>query len=354
MKTPYYFSFLALILLSLPSVAFGKEVNSLFDLLSQQKVLELKLVTSLARLSDNELNTEYQPAQMLFSIAEKSYQLKVKVKSRGRYRRRVCDFPPLKLNFDKDDLKAMGLAKFDKLKLVSHCMDEKSISKEKVIREFLAYELFREVSEYSLRVQLIQITYIDELKPSNRVKRWGFLIEDIDELAHRVGAEEIDTIGMSPSSLDAAQLEKVYVFQYMIGNTDWDVRMSRNVKILQMKESGSYLPVPYDFDFAGLVDAPYAVPNPDYQVQTVKDRVYLGEDRENPHLAPTLSFFHDKKDLFLKRVDHLPEINKEARLDMTSYLQSFFEKDVLRISELSHRNQKAKPTAPEVLQPRGN
>ena len=35
-------------------------------------------------------------------------------------------------------------------------------------------------------------------------------------------------------------------------------------------------PVPYDFDFSGLVDAPYAGPPEGIPVETVRDRIYRG------------------------------------------------------------------------------
>ena len=49
----------------------------------------------------------------------------------------------------------------------------------------------------------------------------------------------------------------------MIGNTDWAVPNNHNVKLIYDKERKLAPPlvVPYDFDYSGLVDASYAVPN---------------------------------------------------------------------------------------------
>ncbi|MEM1220185.1 MAG: hypothetical protein AAGH79_14790 [Bacteroidota bacterium] len=355
MKTPYYLLLSMAFVFFFGSSLIAKNANSLFDLLSKQEVLELKIVTSLDRLTDNDLNRKYQPAKALFEIGNKSFEMDLKVKSRGRFRRRICDFPPLKLNFDKDELEELGLLKFDKLKLVTHCMDEKFISKENVIREFLAYQLYQDISAYSLRVQLVEVTYVDELKPSNKVKRWGFLIEDIDELAARVGAVELDTFGLGQAQMDGLAWEKMTVFQYMIGNTDWDIRMARNVKILQIKKSGALIPVPYDFDFAGLVNAPYAVPNPDFQIASVKDRVYQGEDQNNAHLGQTLFFFKQHREKLLQRVEDLPELSRDTRYEVSTFLNSFFDQDINRVNELSARENKVmRVPASEVLQTRGN
>ncbi|MBK7407129.1 MAG: hypothetical protein IPJ40_03020 [Saprospirales bacterium] len=46
----------------------------------------------------------------------------------------------------------------------------------------------------------------------------------------------------------------------MISNTDWDLSMSRNIRLMrsrQRKNSG----YSYDFDFSGLVNAFYACPS---------------------------------------------------------------------------------------------
>ena len=162
---------------------------------------------------------------------------------------RVCDFAPLKLNFSKKDLVKAGLKEFDKLKLVTHCMDDKSISKEAVMREYLAYKLYNELSNVSLRVQLVKITYVDVNTGEKIKNRYGFLIEDIDELAARNNAEVYERMNVQDNQLIATAENNHSFFQYMIGNADWDLKMLRNVKLLQDKRNGKITVVPFDFDF---------------------------------------------------------------------------------------------------------
>ena len=83
---------MAFVLLTSSSLV-AKNANSLFDLLSKQEVLELKIVTSLDRLTDNDLNMKYQLATASFEIGGKSFDLNLKVKSRGRFRRHIPHDP---------------------------------------------------------------------------------------------------------------------------------------------------------------------------------------------------------------------------------------------------------------------
>ncbi len=48
------------------------------------------------------------------------------------------------------------------------------------------------------------------------------------------------------------------VFQYMIGNTDWSVWALHNVVLLKADSTALPIVVPFDFDWCGIVNAPYA------------------------------------------------------------------------------------------------
>ena len=59
-----------------------------------------------------------------FSTADgAAMELDVNIRTRGNFRRnrKVCEFPPLRLNFQKTQTKDTLFDKQDKLKLVTHC-----------------------------------------------------------------------------------------------------------------------------------------------------------------------------------------------------------------------------------------
>ena len=61
------------------------------------------------------------------------------------------------------------------------------------------------------------------------------------------------------------------VFQYMVGNTDWSMVRFHNVEVSRTPR-GVYVPVPYDFDWTGLVSTRYARPNEGLGIRSVRQR----------------------------------------------------------------------------------
>ncbi len=300
--------------------------ESIFDRLNHREVLEITLETDLGSLINDRKREEYQPA--VFSYEDEKGQeqkWEIKVRPRGKYRRRICDFPPVKIKFSKKDLEAKGLLPFNKYKLVTHCMDNKSLSKDLVMKEYLAYKLYNELTENSFKVQLVKVTYFDSNGDFGKIKRWGILLENTDELAARIGGKECKCVGLKPEDYYPS-LEKIHsVFQYMIGNEDWSLETNRNVKLIRVQKNGKVIPVPYDFDFSGLVDAPYAIPNSNHKLMSITDRAFLGNTCDSRELYATCSYFRSKKKALIKTVKNFKLLNKVVREEVMEYLQSFFE-----------------------------
>ena len=66
------------------------------------------------------------------------------------------------------------------------------------------------------------------------------------------------------------------MFQYMVANTDWSTTFLHNAKVIQLNESKQYIPLAYDFDMSGFVNAPYATVNQDLGLTSVRERLYRG------------------------------------------------------------------------------
>lgn len=302
---------------------FGEQSKkSIFDIMNHTEVLEMTLEADLTDLTTNRRTEDYQVGYVRFSDEEKMEQAwKIKVRPRGKYRRRVCEMPPLKLKFKKGELAVVGLSEFNDLKLVTHCSDNKSESKNWLMKEYLAYKLYNELTDNSFRVQMVRITYVD-IPTGKKTKNWGFLIEDKDQLADRMNAEQCDCNGMDLAKMDTDAEELMAVFQYMIGNEDWDLTMVRNLKMF--KKDGQIIPVPYDFDFAGLVNARYAIPNVSYGMTSMVDRAYFGTSQADEDLTETMKYFDSKRKALISVVKGFKEINFEERATIVSYLQSFY------------------------------
>ena len=295
--------------------------DSFFDRLSLPQVSNVTLTLDLDQiLAENKYNDNYTPAT--FSHSGENWDVDVKV--RGRYRRRVCDFPPLRIKFSKDMLEAAGLERHNKFKLVTHCSDTFD-AKDNVLREQLAYELFALVNGDGYRTQVVNITYQD-IDSDVRIERVGILIEDTDEMANRLGGEECDEcFNLAQNDFRSNALETTAMFQYMIGNADWSARMQRNVKFVQLQAGGRFIAVPYDFDFAGMVDTEYAVPNPDLSQTDVKQRFFQWDFEATPDLQPTIDYFLTKEDAIMDHIENYTLLSKRSRRQVANYIGEFFE-----------------------------
>lgn len=308
--------------------------QSLFDTFEDTDLIKVTLKTNFDQLINDKSNEEYQPATFEYEDAEgNNVVYEIKVKQRGKYRRRICEMPPLKLDFDKDELRANGLSKQDEMKLVTHCIDDPS-SKETIVKEYLAYKLYNQLTPYSLRVQLVKITYEDTTN-KNKIKQFGFLIEDIDELADRLDGKEIEPVNIDKKLLHARQEALAACFNYMIGNADWDTPTLRNVKLIDTQDSLGVLVIPYDFDFAGIVNAPYAVPNGNLGLTSIKQRAFMGLHEEAALLAPIKRFFDAKQEELYETIKACKHLSRIAKSDMIEYLDTFYQPE-LGEQELFH------------------
>lgn len=218
----------------------------------------------------------------------------VKVGLRGKFRRSRCEFAPIKLDFDKDDLRAVGLEEFDKYKLVIPCTADLA-AQDLIRKEHLAYQTYALLADYHFRVQLLEITFKDALGVHPDRVEVAFLIENAKEMAARYDAVELDNALGQPADAYDGKAEVTHaLLQYMIGNGDWSLPLVRNIKVIQLA-NGKLVPVGYDFDFSGWVGAPYASPSREIGQESIYERIYLGYAQEDQLLRSVATSFRDKR-----------------------------------------------------------
>lgn len=313
-------------LLSVPASAGDPDVSkSIFDVMNYQEVLDITIEVDLdsiraGRRSDQEFETI-----LSFQDEDGAWQAwPIDLALRGRFRRSKCDVPPLKVDIKKSLLKERGLAPFDDFDLVTQCVVDKELAKELLLKEYLAYRLFNELSEYSYRAQMVRVTYRNPTTGTEE-QQWGIIIEDTAQLEARIGAEKIDSLGLEASALHQEQLKRVAVFQNMIGNADWSIPTGRNIKFF--RKGDQLIPIPYDFDFSGLVDAPYAraLTNNESILRLLKPDLFFGELPLDLDFKPTLEYFESKRSDLLARVRKLKSLPSGTRRELKKYLKVFFE-----------------------------
>jgi len=317
-------SLLLLLILSTLAVQ-SQEVKKLFQ---SDEILEITMTMNMKEVYRDVEERNYHPVVISWNGPDgTTYELNSRAKVRGHTRtmKSTCRIPPLFLNFKKSETKDTPFEKQKKIKLVSHCKNSKSFQ-EYVDKEYLIYRLYNQVSPFSFKVRPCRITYVDSEKPENSSAHSGFLIESIKDLAKRNDMKEFDGLIRNQEALDKDNIDKLALFQYMIGNLDWSVPERHNMKIMR-KEGGSLpVAVPYDFDYSGLVDAPYAVPPEGMGISSVRTRIFRGLCREQGYTSE-IQFFKTLQPKMTNEVNQADFIEEKTRSDVLDYLKGFY-KDI--------------------------
>lgn len=253
----------------------------------------------------------------------------IQLRVRGNFRKNKnhCNFPPLRVNFKKKAVAETLFEGLDKVKLVTHCQDWEQAYNDRVILEYLAYQIYNVVTPFSFKARLVEVTYVDTASSRKPLTRHGFLIEDDDDMAARNGGEISSVPLFHQDSTDYDQVTLLSVFQYMIGNTDWSVPAQHNVRLVSIPGKDKPIPVPYDFDWSGLVNAPYATPAANLRLESVRERRYRGYCRPLESLQPHLDLFNERRGEIEAVVDALDMTSEKYRKQAKQYLAQFY-KDI--------------------------
>lgn len=251
----------------------------------------------------------------------------IKIRTRGQTRRNndFCRFPPLRLSFQKDETKNTPFEGQKALKLVTHC-DKAGFYEQNTIIEYLIYKAYNVLTDSSFKVRPAVINYIFEGEKADTVRKFGFFIEREKHLAERLQLMEIEDEKIHPDRLDPFQTCLVDMFQYMIGNTDYSTFEMHNIFLLTDSiRLFQPFPIPYDFDWSGLVSANYAVPNPVLNTDYVSQRVYRGFRKEQEIVDHVIKVFIEKKeDIYLVFSD-FELLNDDEEKKALKYLDEFYE-----------------------------
>ncbi len=299
-------------------------VNSIFKTLQREDYVQMTLELDFKGILRQKRAKEYKPGKLSY---EDKYGMSqtwdIEVRTRGNMRLQVCSLPPLKLRFSKKDLAAKGLSKHHTLKLVLCCRDAKGFD-QFILREYFAYRLYNLLTAQSLNVQLAKLKIIDTGGDKAPSENFAIILEDDDEMAERCNGKILSSKIISSRMLNTDECERFSLFQYMIGNTDWYVYSAHNIKMFGETGTSVPIPIPYDFDYAGLVSTPYAVPHDQIPISHVSERYYQGFCRKEEDTRRTIQLFLDKKEEIMTYAAQFPYFNKRSRKYVLKYLGSFY------------------------------
>lgn len=319
--------FLAALALALPAAAHAEE-----PLFAASDPLQLTLRAPLSGLIRN----RDSDAPVGGSLIDPSGQtLPVSLKLRGITRRtsEVCDFPPLRVEFTAPPPPTSVFAGQKKLKLVTHCRSSASFQ-QNVLLEYAAYKMYNVLTPHSFRVRLANITYQDD---SGRpmVTRVGYFIEELKDVAKRNGVPVTHAPPrIDVSSLVAADAARYAMFQHLIANHDWSMRAGppgadccHNAELIGPLGTASVIPIPYDFDFSGLVNASYASPPEELNLNGVRERKYRGYCRYNAEALAAARQFREMRPQMMAALSSVPGLDPRTAQNAISYLNGFYADD---------------------------
>jgi hypothetical protein len=240
-------------------------------------VLSLTLRTDLRHLLRDRDSTSAPWREATLTLAGSNgtpaVTVPLRVRTRGIYRLAHCDIPPIRLRFTEKDVRGTPFDSLGRPKLTSACRNSDDYE-QYVLQEYAIYRVYRLLTPLSVSVRLLRVTYEDSAGGMRPFTRYAFMTEDPPRFAARMGGTLVNDTGIGFRRIQRANIMLVSVFQYFIANTDWALPKLHNIALLR---TDSLYAIPFDFDWSGAVDAPYAVPNTILRgLTSVRQRRYRG------------------------------------------------------------------------------
>jgi hypothetical protein len=269
-------------------------------------------------------STKTYPATLVVAGAtgvEASIPLQIRTRGHSRRKPTTCTFAPLRLEFVSNPVGTVFEGQRN-LKLGTHCRDLGDYE-QYVFREYAVYRIFNVLTPRSFRARLAQVRYVNARNQKLIAERAALLLEDDDDVARRLEGRAVDQRGVSFRRADADTVNLMMVFEYMIGNTDMSMLALHNIRLVRAA-TGIVYPVPYDFDYSGLVNTRYSVPDPRLGLNSVRSRLYRGPCRTADELEPLFGRLRDARTDVMAVYDTIPGIKPGYVRQAREYLDQFY------------------------------
>jgi len=293
--------------------------------------LDVTITAPLTTLVRKRPKDDYLDGVLQYTEADgTTVDLDLEIRTRGHFRHATCDYPPILLNLKKNQTNETLFDKQNKLKLVIPCESSERYE-QIVLREYLAYRILNTVTNMSFRVRLLRVTYVNTEKDGGGQVRYGFLIEHKNRLAERYDLKDLEIPRTTVAAIKPDRLNLTSIFEFLIGNTDFspiaghpDDECCHNY-VLFGNNVDPIIAIPYDFDQSGFVDAPYAIPNEQLHIRSVRQRVYRGRCVNNKYVENSLQKFRDNRAAIYAVIEEQEGLDSRVRKSLVRYVDDFYE-----------------------------
>lgn len=305
---------------------FRDTINAGVDIFEGMAPMDFTLTFNMKEQQRKKNTDEYLPAELCVHLNDNDEVIKeVRLKARGKFRKKTCHYSPFWLNIRKADVENEYLQEVKKMKVVTRCRAGDDYN-DYVLLEYLAYKIYEILTPHSFRTRLISMKYVDTGRKNKVTDSWAFLIEPEGMLAERFDGMAMKKDSLSMVLMRPDEMMLAAMFQYMIGNCDYSIAGRHNMKILGLPGFGTkgYTPVPYDFDYAGLVNASYAIPGENLGLTSVTQRYYLGRCGSDAEYQAAIQKLTDHREEILELIQTFPYLSEKSRGNAIGYVESFY------------------------------
>ncbi len=247
----------------------------------------------------------------------------LRIRTRGHSRRAptACAFAPLRLEFETNPLGTVFEGQKN-LKLGTHCRDVGEYE-QYVLREYSVYRLFNVLTPRSFRARLASARYVDARSGKTVAARAAMFLEDDDDVARRLEGRTSDQLKVIFRRTDLPTTTLMTLFEFMIGNTDMSIMALHNVRLVRTRTE-TLLPIPYDFDYSGVVNTVYARPGPRLGLSSVRERLYRGPCWTAEEFESYFARFREARPQLMAVYDSVPNLKSGYVRDAGKYLDEFY------------------------------
>jgi hypothetical protein len=275
-------------------------------------------------------NRSSPPVAGTLTIGAETLPVILSVRGITRRKSDVCGFPPLRVEFSRPPPATSLFAGQRRLKLVTHCRNEPSFQ-QYLLLEYAAYRMYNLLTPASFRVRLASVDYRGP-DGGPIVTRAGFFLEGLNDVARRNGLQQVHAGDRIPlSTLSPVDAARYALFEHMVNNHDWSMRAGpkgseccHNAELIGTLSDRAVVPVPYDFDFSGLVAPPYAGPPPELNLSDIRQRQYRGYCYHNAAVPPVAAQMRAARAQMLAVLGQVPGLEERTQRRAANYLEGFF------------------------------
>ena len=320
------FFLITMFVITIPVYPFCQATDN--PLFRTTEPLDISFSMSIKTVRNSKADSVYFKEKLYYHNKAGTDSIKIGLKRRGNFRLQQCYFPPLWMKIEKKNSNNTLFEGNKKLKLVLPCNSHAG-SNDLILREYLCYKLYEAITLFAFETRLVNIDLTEQKgKKRKNYQLKGILIEDINRTAIRCGAKAAKDAKVLPGALNDTCALRFDLFQLLIANTDWSKGYQHNSKLIY--QNSKYIPIPYDFDMSGLVDAPYSivsqVGNDQLPIENVKQRYYRGFCASNETTNFIRKEFLSNEEKLLAVPDEIKgSLSDKEITGIKEYLKQFFE-----------------------------